>query len=90
MPTPRLLTLMRVGADDSEADFATVTERFVAAAQAMYRDGWWWSSQPLTNKSIRRRILKELLQARWRTTSSMRTSSIGSISWPPSKYSGDR
>jgi glutamate-1-semialdehyde 2,1-aminomutase len=69
--------------DYTEADFAAVTERFVAAARAMHNDGWWWTGQPLTNKAIRRQILKELFQARWRTAS-MRTSSIGSISSPRS------
>ena len=28
----------------TEADFAAVAERFVAAAQAMQRDGWWWAA----------------------------------------------
>jgi glutamate-1-semialdehyde 2,1-aminomutase len=69
--------------DYTEADFATVLERFVAAARAMHNDGWWWSGQPLSNKSIRRQILRELFQARWRTAS-MRTSSMGSISSPRS------
>ncbi len=27
----------------TDADFAAVAERFVAAARAMQRDGWWWS-----------------------------------------------
>ncbi|WP_428486509.1 aminotransferase class III-fold pyridoxal phosphate-dependent enzyme [Rhodopila sp.] len=45
----------------SEADFTEVMERFVAAAKAMEADGWWWSSATLTNKSIRRQILREIL-----------------------------
>jgi glutamate-1-semialdehyde 2,1-aminomutase len=65
--------------DYSEADFASVMERFVAAARAMHADGWWGASHPLTNKAIRRQILKELLQARWRTAS------MGSISSPRSR-----
>jgi glutamate-1-semialdehyde 2,1-aminomutase len=43
---------------------AAVSDRFVLAAQAMQRDGWWWQGHGLTNKTIRRRILKELWQAR--------------------------
>jgi glutamate-1-semialdehyde 2,1-aminomutase len=43
----------------SEADFEAVLERFVRAAKQMQQDGWWWQDAQLTNKSIRRRILKE-------------------------------
>ena len=28
----------------SDADFQAVAERFVAAARAMYEDGFWWSN----------------------------------------------
>ena len=48
----------------SDADFAEVARRFVAAARAMQEDGWWWSAPEVTNKSIRRRILRELLAHR--------------------------
>lgn len=47
-----------------EADFAAVAERFVAAAQAMQRDGWWWAAPGVTNKAIRRGILREMLAHR--------------------------
>ena len=47
----------------TDADFDAVAERFVAAAQAMQRDGWWWTTPALTNKSIKRRILREMLRA---------------------------
>jgi glutamate-1-semialdehyde 2,1-aminomutase len=49
--------------DYTDADFAEVAERFVAAAEQMQRDGWWWSSGKLTNKAIRRRVLRELIRA---------------------------
>ena len=49
----------------TDADFDTVAERFVAAARAMQADGWW-EPVMMTNKAIRRRILKEMLAARWR------------------------
>ncbi len=45
----------------TDADFAEVEKRFVAAADKMKRDGWWWHRASLTNKNIRRRILKEML-----------------------------
>ena len=45
----------------TDADFAAVADRFVAAAKAMRDDGWWWSSPALTNKAIRRSILKEMV-----------------------------
>jgi glutamate-1-semialdehyde 2,1-aminomutase len=68
----------------SDADFAAVAERLLAAARAMQRDGWWWPGAALTHKAIRRRVLRELLQAWWAT------SSIGSRSSPRSRYSGAR
>jgi glutamate-1-semialdehyde 2,1-aminomutase len=49
----------------SDADFAAVADRFVRAAEAMRADGWWWSAPALTNKAIRRRILREVLRARF-------------------------
>jgi glutamate-1-semialdehyde 2,1-aminomutase len=45
----------------SEADFDAVASRFVAAAQAMQADGWWWQGAELDDKSIRRGILREML-----------------------------
>jgi glutamate-1-semialdehyde 2,1-aminomutase len=45
----------------SDADFDAVAERFVAAAGKMKADGWWWHDASLTNKAIRRQILKEML-----------------------------
>jgi glutamate-1-semialdehyde 2,1-aminomutase len=68
----------------TDADFDAVTDRMLSAAAAMLRDGWWWEGRALTNKSIKRRVLRELLQARWDT------SSIGSIISPRSRYSGAR
>ena len=50
----------------STADFDAVAERFVTAARAMQQDGWWWSDAHLTNKAIKRRILKEMIAAWWR------------------------
>jgi glutamate-1-semialdehyde 2,1-aminomutase len=36
----------------------------VAAAEAMERDGWWWTGPAATNKSIRRRVLREMIAHR--------------------------
>jgi glutamate-1-semialdehyde 2,1-aminomutase len=45
----------------TDADFAEVEKRFVAAAEKMKRDAWWWREPSLTNKKIRRQILKEMI-----------------------------
>jgi glutamate-1-semialdehyde 2,1-aminomutase len=66
----------------TEEDFTAVADRIVSAAEEMQRDGWWWSDSRLTNKAIKRRVLKEMLQARWASGS---TSPIGSINSPRSK-----
>nr|WP_315796712.1 aminotransferase class III-fold pyridoxal phosphate-dependent enzyme [Bradyrhizobium sp. SZCCHNRI3043] len=47
----------------TDADFAEVTRRFVMAAEKMKQDGWWWNDGTLTNKTIKRQILKEMLGA---------------------------
>jgi glutamate-1-semialdehyde 2,1-aminomutase len=52
----------------TEEDFDHVAKRFVRAAQNMQRDGWWWSDAALTNKAIKRRILHEMLRAKFQTT----------------------
>jgi len=53
----------------SDADFAQVADRIVSAARAMQADGWWWGGAALTNKAIRRRVLREMARARWRRSS---------------------
>ena len=49
----------------SDADFEAGCERFVAAARTMQADGWWWQGEALTNKSIKRGIVREMLAQRW-------------------------
>src|SRR6267143_163455 len=46
----------------TDADFAEVAQRFVAAAEKMKQDGWWWRDASLTNKNIRRQVLKEIIR----------------------------
>jgi glutamate-1-semialdehyde 2,1-aminomutase len=48
-----------------DAAFEAVCERFVAAAQAMQADGWWWQAPDQTNRTIRRGILRELIRQRF-------------------------
>jgi glutamate-1-semialdehyde 2,1-aminomutase len=52
----------------TNADFEAVADRFVAAAKTMQQDGWWWADPAATNKSIKRRILREMIAYRlgWR------------------------
>jgi glutamate-1-semialdehyde 2,1-aminomutase len=45
----------------SDADFQAVADRIVAAARKMEQDGFWWAAPALTNKAIKRRILREML-----------------------------
>jgi glutamate-1-semialdehyde 2,1-aminomutase len=63
----------------TEEDFTAVADRIVSAAEEMQRDGWWWSQPSLTNKTIKRRVFREMLQARWALGS---TSPMGSINSP--------
>jgi glutamate-1-semialdehyde 2,1-aminomutase len=44
----------------TDGDFAAVADRFVAACEAMRDEGWWWTDGRLTNRAIRRRILREM------------------------------
>jgi len=60
----------------TDADFEAVAERFIAAARHMQADGWWWHPPAMTNRSIRRQVLRELFAARLRPTRSI-TSSAG-------------
>ena len=59
--TGRLIFSLNYG----EAEFAEVLRRFVAAAQAMAADGWWATAPGLSNKAIKRRVLKEMLARRF-------------------------
>jgi len=49
----------------SDEDFEAVVQRFVAAALEMQADGWWWHDAALTNRSIKRGILREMFAHRF-------------------------
>jgi len=51
--------------DYTEADYEAVADRFVAAAEAMQRGGWWWEDPLATNRAIKRRILREMVAHRF-------------------------
>ncbi len=59
--TGRLIFSLNFG----DAQVAEVLERFVAAAQQMRADGWWWDDATQSHRSIRRSILKEMLRERF-------------------------
>ena len=45
------------------ADFDAVAERFIAAAEAMQADGWWWhDADALKRRPIKRQILIEMIR----------------------------
>lgn len=46
----------------TQVEFDDVCRRFVKAALAMQADGWWWHSPALTNKAIKRGVLREILR----------------------------
>jgi glutamate-1-semialdehyde 2,1-aminomutase len=56
----------------TDADFDEVARRFVAAAREMAADGWWWQDAALTHRSIQRRVLREMVAARFGLRSAVR------------------
>ena len=61
--TGRLIFSLNYG----DAEFAAVEERFVGAAEAMARDGWWWEDPARTpaerSRTLARLVRGELLRA---------------------------
>ncbi|HXU06987.1 MAG TPA: aminotransferase class III-fold pyridoxal phosphate-dependent enzyme [Polyangia bacterium] len=49
----------------TDADFQTVADKLIAGAKAMHNDGYWWADAALTNQSIKRRVLREMLEHRF-------------------------
>jgi glutamate-1-semialdehyde 2,1-aminomutase len=56
---------MMFSLDASDGDVRQVRERMVAAAQAMQADGWWDLPSDTTLKTLRRRVVREMLAAKW-------------------------
>ena len=52
----------------TDNDFAAVSDRFMAACHAMQQDGWWWADRRADNKTIKRRILREMVARSFRRT----------------------
>ena len=49
--------------DPAGPDYAIVCDRFVAAAEAMREDGYFWSDDALTDRAIKRRVAREMARA---------------------------
>ena len=50
-----------------DQDFNAVLKCFVSAAEKMQEDGWWWKNPEMSNKTIKRSILRELFNAWWQS-----------------------
>ena len=48
----------------TDADFAEVTSRFLAAASRMQADGWWEAPAEITNGAIRKQVSREMITSR--------------------------
>lgn len=49
----------------TEEDISQVFERFIQASEKMKKDGWWWQGPELSNKAIKRAILREIVKHRF-------------------------
>jgi glutamate-1-semialdehyde 2,1-aminomutase len=52
----------------SDENFAVVAARFVSAAERMEADGWWACSPAVTDKAMKRQVLREMLAGVRRST----------------------
>ena len=51
--------------DFSDTDFAAVKAAIIRAAQRMLQDGWWWQSEGMDNREIKRRFATNMLWAKF-------------------------
>lgn len=49
----------------TDADFEEVVQRFIAAANRMQDDGWWYVPAQVTNQSIKKQVFREILSRRF-------------------------
>ncbi|NCP64628.1 MAG: aminotransferase class III-fold pyridoxal phosphate-dependent enzyme [Paraglaciecola sp.] len=49
----------------SDAEFDQVIDAFVRGATHMQQDGWWWQAPQLTNKTIKRQFLMDMLGSKF-------------------------
>ncbi|MEP4676532.1 MAG: aminotransferase class III-fold pyridoxal phosphate-dependent enzyme, partial [Lentilitoribacter sp.] len=49
----------------TDQEFQQVIKRFVAGATQMQADGWWWSSPVLSNQTIKKQFLNDMLRAKF-------------------------
>lgn len=49
----------------TDADFSVVSNKFIQAARRMCWDGWWWHGSTLSNKAIKRSVLREVFTAKF-------------------------
>ena len=49
----------------SDEEFEQVLQCFVRAGLAMQAEGWWWTDGVTTNKTIKRRLLREMLAVKF-------------------------
>ena len=49
----------------TDQDFNEVVDKFIAACKQMQADGWWWQGTQLSNKTIKRMMLVDVLKARF-------------------------
>ena len=75
--------------DYAKADYADVADRFLAAARAMERGGWWAEVPGLTNKRIRRNLLKAFLAARFGARGGPRDAGTPLGAAPPDALPGE-
>jgi glutamate-1-semialdehyde 2,1-aminomutase len=59
--TGRLIFSLNYG----DAEFEAVLNAFVAATRQMQADGWWWTDAEVSDRSIQRSVLREMLRHRF-------------------------
>ena len=49
----------------TDDDFDQLMAKIISAGEKMKAAGWWWHNGSLSNRSIKRQVLKEMLAASW-------------------------